>query len=132
MRFKIDNLTNSVRVKRLKLLEIHPVRCSIIERLMKPLLIVKVEIVSQSTPSCSNGVIVVEIDLLILDTPPEPLNKDVVKIAASAVPTNGNLSRLKSSGKSIRSKLTALVVVEYQRSRLAKCAFESQQTKVYV
>ena len=83
---------------------------------MKPLLIIKVEIVSQSTPSRSNGVIVVEIDLLILNilnTAPEPFNEDVVKIAASAVPTDGNVSRLKSSGKRIRSKLTALVVVEY-------------------
>ncbi len=47
---------------------------------MKPLLIVKVEIVSQSTPSRGQGVIVVEIDLLILDTAPEPFNEDVVKM----------------------------------------------------
>ena len=88
---------------------------------MKPLLIVKVEIVSQSTPSRGNGVIVVEIDLLILDTAPEAFNEDIIKIAASTIPTNSNVSRLKPSGKRIRSKLTALVVVEYQRSRLAKC-----------
>ena len=54
VRFKVENLTASVRVKRLRLLEIHLVGCSIIERLMKPLLIVKVEIVSQSMPSRSN------------------------------------------------------------------------------
>ena len=65
LRFKVENLTASVRVKRLRLLEIRLVGCSIIERLMKPLLIVKVEIVSQSTPSRGNRVIVVEIDLLI-------------------------------------------------------------------
>ena len=88
---------------------------------MKPLLIVKVEIVSQSTPSRGQGVIVVEIDLLILDTAPEPFNEDVVKIAASAVPTDGNLSRLEPISKRIRSKLTTLVGVEYQRFRLAKC-----------
>ena len=70
---------------------------------MKPLLIVKVEIVSQSTPSRGQGVIVVEIDLLILDTAPEPFNEDVVKIAASAVPTDGNLSRLEPISKRIRS-----------------------------
>ena len=99
---------------------------------MKSLLIVKVEIVSQSTPSGGNRVIVVEIDLLILDSAPEPFNEDVVKIATSAVPTDGNVSRLKSSGKRIRSKLTALVVVEYQGTRLAKGPLESRQTKVYV
>ena len=82
---------------------------------MKSLLIVKVEIVSQSTTSRGNGVIVVEINLLILDTAPEAFNEDIVKIATSTVPTDGNLSRLKPSGKRIRSKLTALVVVEYQR-----------------
>ena len=89
--------------------------CTIIKRLMKPLLIVKVEIVSQSTPRRSDRVIVVEINLLILDTAPQPLNEDVVKIAASAIPTDGNVSRLKSSGKGISGKLTALVGVEYQR-----------------
>ena len=83
---------------------------------MKPLLIVKVEIVSQSTRSRSHGVIVVEINLLILDTAPEPLNEDVVKVAASTIPTDGNLSRVKPIGKRIRSKLSALVVIEYQRS----------------
>ena len=92
---------------------------------MKPLLIVKVEIVSQSMPSRGQGVIVVEIDLLILDTAPESFNEDVVKIAASAVPTDGNVSRLKPISKRIRSKLTTLVGVEYQRSRLAKCLIES-------
>ena len=95
--------------------------CTIIKRLMKPVLIVKVEIVSQSTPSRGNRVIIVEIDFLILHTAPEPLNEDVVKIAASAVSTDGNLSRLKPIGKRLRSKLSALVIVEYQRSRLAKC-----------
>jgi hypothetical protein len=52
---------------------------------MKSLLIIKVEIVSQSTTSCVHRVIVVEIDLLILDTAPEPLNEDVVEYSASAV-----------------------------------------------
>ena len=89
--------------------------CAIIKRLMKPLLVVKVEIVSQSTRSGGNRVIVVEIDLLILDTAPEAFNEDIIKIAASTIPTNSNVSRLKPIGKRIRSKLTALVVVEYQR-----------------
>ena len=61
-----------------------------------------------------------------LNTAPQALNEDVVKIAASAVSTDGNVSRLKPSGKRIRSKLTALVVVEYQRSRLAKGPIESR------
>ena len=82
---------------------------------MKPLLIVKVEIVSQSTKSRGNRVIVVEIDLLILDTAPEAFNEDIVKVAAPAIPTDGNVSRLQPSGKRISRKLTALVGVEYQR-----------------
>ena len=94
------------------------------KRLMKSLLIVKVEIVSQSTPRRGNRVIVVEIDLLILDTAPKSLNEDVVKIAASTIPTDGNISRLQPISKRIRSKLTALVGVEYQRSRLTKCLIE--------
>ena len=93
---------------------------------MKSLLIIKVEIVSQSTPSRGNRVIVVEINLLILDTAPQPLNEDVVKIAASAIPTDGNVSRFESMGKCIRSKLTALVIIKYQGFRLAKCPFESR------
>ena len=87
--------------KHLRLLEIHLLGCLIIKRLMKPLLIVKVEIVSQSTPSRGNGVIVVEIDLPILDTAPQPLNEDVIKIAASAVPADGNISRLQPIGEGI-------------------------------
>ena len=87
---------------------------------MKLLLIVKVEIISQSTRSRSHGVIVVEINLLILDTAPEAFNEDIVKIAASAVPTDGNIRRFESIGKGIRSELTALVIIEYQRFGLAK------------
>jgi len=59
---------------------------------MQPLLIVKVEIVSQSTLSGSNRVIVVEINLLILDTAPEPFNEDIVKIATSTVPADRTLA----------------------------------------
>ena len=114
--FKVANQTVYVRIKRLILLEIHLVGCSIIKCLMKPLLIVKVEIVSQPTPSSVQRVIVVEIYLLILNTSPQPLNEDVIQIAASAVPADSNVSRLESIGKGIRSKLTALVVVEYHRS----------------
>ena len=65
---------------------------------MKPLLIVKVEIISQSTTSSRNRIIVVEINLLILDTAPKPLNEDIVKIAASAVPTDGNISGFEGFG----------------------------------
>ena len=66
---------------------------------MIPLLIVKVEIVSQLTQSCVHRAIVVKIKVLILNTLPEPLNEDVVKYSASAVPTNGNVSRFKSTSK---------------------------------
>ena len=93
---------------------------------MKPVLIVKVEIISQSTTSRSHRIIVVEINLLILDTAPKPFNEDIVKIAASAVPTDGNISRFESINKSISSELTALVIIEYQGFGLAKSAFESR------
>ena len=115
-----------VKCKRLILLEIDLVRCTIVKCLMKPVLIVKVEIISQSTRSRSHRIIVVEINLLILDTAPKPFNEDIVKIAASAVPTDGNISGFESIGKGIRSELTALVIIEYQRSRLAKSTFESR------
>ena len=58
---------------------------------MKPLLIIKLEIVVQATPSRVNGVISVKIDILILHGAPETLNEDVIKIATSAVPTDGNV-----------------------------------------
>lgn len=115
-----------VKRKRLNLLEIHLLGCSIIKRLMQPLLIVKVEIISQSTTSSSYRVIVVEINLLILDTAPKPFNEDIVKIATSAVPANSNISRFESISKGLRSELTALVIVEYQGFGLAKGTFESR------
>ena len=93
---------------------------------MKPVLIVKVEIISQSTKSRSHRIIVVEINLLILDTAPEPFNEYIVKIATSSVPTDSNISGFESIGKGIRSELTALVIVEYQGFGLAKGTFESR------
>lgn len=81
---------------------------------MKWLLIVKVEIISQLMPSRGNRVIVVEINLPILDTAPQPLNEDVVKITTFAVPTDGNISCFKSSGKRIKSKSAFIVRIEYE------------------
>jgi hypothetical protein len=60
----------------------------IIERLMEPLLIVKGKVLLEIGESRWRRIIVLEVDLLILDRAPEPLNENMVEGSPSAIPAN--------------------------------------------
>jgi hypothetical protein len=62
--------------------------------------------------SLGDHLIVVEIDLLVFDRPPQPLDKDVIKDAATAIHADPNIVFLKPPGKLIAGKLTPLINVE--------------------
>ena len=51
---------------------------------------------------------------------PKSLNEGVVKVAASAVPTDGNVKGFKATSIRLGSKLTSLVVVEHSLCRFTK------------
>ena len=82
-----------------------------IERPMKPLLIIKLEIVVQTTPSRVNRVIRMKIDMFIFHCPPETFNENVIKHSACSSPTDTNVSRFKPSGKGIRRELGTLIAI---------------------
>jgi hypothetical protein len=66
---------------------------------MRPLLVVSPEKVRKTLYGFPDVGIVLYINLLILDGPPEPFNEDVVENPAFAVHTDGNGMVLENVGK---------------------------------
>src|SRR5215470_10584367 len=62
--------------------------CLVVERLVRALVVVESEITRQGLASLPWIGIISEIDLLVLDRPPQPLHKDVVERPPFAVHTD--------------------------------------------
>ena len=105
--------------------KVNLLRRLVFKRLMKSLLIVKVEISAQSLFCVGDRLILVEIDFLILDASPQSFNEDIVKDATSSISTNGNLGSLKPKGKRFRGELAPLVRVKNVGLALCQCLFKS-------
>lgn len=76
--------------------------------------------------------VIVQVDFIILDSPPEPLDEDVVQITTAPIHTDANTSRQKLAGKSVRSKLGSLVAVENERLTEGKSSVQGANTEVGV
>ena len=79
---------------------------------MKPLHIVEEEIFDKATASLRYRYVLMEIDLLVLDRPPETLNKDIIVGPAATAHTNPDIPFLQPTGKLTASKLTPLIGIE--------------------
>ena len=83
-----------------------------IERLVTPLVVVKLEILSQPSNSLFSAPVLVQIDLFIFDTPPEPFNKHVVQSPAPTVHADRNLVLFQHTCKRLAGELYTLITVE--------------------
>src|SRR5271165_3087826 len=79
---------------------------------MGALTIEEVEIPAQRRARLGDGVVGLEVDLLVLHRPPEPLDEDVVAPGALAVHADGDPVRLEDAGERLAGELAALVAVE--------------------
>ena len=60
-------------------------RGAIAQRLMHPPVVVEVKVLAQALAGFPRVAVVVPVDFLVLDRPPQPLDKDVVQSSAFAV-----------------------------------------------
>lgn len=73
--------------------------CPISEVLVGSLVIVKLEVISQTYLQSRNCSIFVDIDVLILDAAPEPLDEDVIEGATPTIYADLDLVALQLAGK---------------------------------
>src|SRR5262245_66508083 len=63
---------------------------------MKPFVIVEGEIPPQAKPQCGDVLVAPDVEVLVLHTPPEPLDEDVIQRPAPAVHTHRHPGRLQA------------------------------------
>jgi len=93
-------------------LTVHLLRGQIIERLVRPLLIIEVEVTSNALSSVSDTVILSEIDLFILERAPEPFGKDIVHTPSPTVHADSDPLAFEQVREGGAGKLGALVGIE--------------------
>ena len=79
---------------------------------MRTLCIVKVQITADALPRLTGACIFVEVDLLVLEAPPEPFGEDVVRSPAPAVHADLHLRGTEEFDVGWASKLAALIAVD--------------------
>jgi hypothetical protein len=98
----------------------HPVnglRSFVIERLMKPLTVVKPEVFSQASDGLGRVLVIVQVDLFVFDAAPEPFDEDVVQRTASPVHTDGDLALFENPSERAAGELRTLIGIEDLRLR---------------
>src|SRR6266516_606090 len=102
---------------------------AIFQRLMYTILILDLKILVQPFFRISYRLIIFDIHLVVLYTPPEPLNKNIVQCSSSSIPTDTHISSLQPVDKLVTGKLRSLVIVENLWLRGLKCLVKCLQTK---
>ena len=79
---------------------------------MRAALIVEREVLSDARARIADAVVGMQVDLLVLDRLPQPLDKHVVAPAAFAIHADADAARLERAGERQTGELAALVGVE--------------------
>ena len=108
-------------------------RRPVTQRLMRPFVVVKLEIVGKMRPRRRDRLVVVKINLLVLDRPPEPLHKNVVVDPAAAIHAHSDPRILQKLSCEIHAReMRTLVRVENLRTRDPERFPQRLQTKARV
>lgn len=111
------------------ILKIHLGRCPVIQALVQTPIVVKVKVPAQTINCLSAITVLTEVNFLVLDRPPEPLRKDVVKDPTPAVHTDGYVRLLQPRSKVPAGELGALVSVEDLRPTDPESFFQRLHTE---
>src|ERR1700748_2256514 len=98
-------------------------RCAITQALMLTLRVVKVQPATNASLSFGHSRISMEVDLLVLETAPQPLDKDVVHAPALAVHADRDAMPLQDAGEVVTGELAALVGIENLWATMARERF---------
>jgi len=87
------------------------------KRLARPNTVVEAEVSLQSASGLGDRVVRTQVDLLVFDAAPQPLDEHVVEPAPLAVHADADTGALEPVGEGAAGKLAALVGVEIPRGR---------------
>src|SRR5262245_12703428 len=82
------------------------------ERLMATLLVAEPEIGLQARDQLGSPLVVLDVDVLVFHTPPQPLHEHVVRRPPTPVPAHRDPGLLQAAGVIPRRELGALIGVE--------------------
>ena len=80
---------------------VHLIRCLVVMRSMEPLPVVKAHVALDSDLQLSKRAVVVEINVLVLQRPPEALDEDVVQGPIHAIRADPYAIAVERSGESL-------------------------------
>src|SRR5215471_16739700 len=101
-------------------------RRAIAQALVLALLIIKAEPGADADLGLGDTGIGVEVDFLVFEAAPQPLDEDVVHVAALAIPADGDRVALQGVGEIVAGELAALVGIEDLRPAASKRASPSR------
>lgn len=101
----------------------------IAQRLMEPFSVVKAKISCQTLARVPHTLVVSQIDLLIFDTPPQPLHKHVVQGPPAAIHADANASFLEPLSKGQTRELCSLIGIEDLRLAMPDRLLHGLHTK---
>ena len=84
----------------------------VVQTLMRPVIIIELEILGQPCLQFNDTAIVLDIYILILDRSPQALHKDVIQSSPPPIVAYGDTCCLQPPGKLQTGKLHTLVTVE--------------------
>jgi len=93
-------------------LPVHALGRASITRAMRPELIIEGHGARDPLLSIVDGLVRIEMDLLIFETPPQPFDKDVVPPPPGPIHADLNPMSLQKPGEFLAGELTALIGVE--------------------
>ena len=82
---------------------------------MKSLPVVEEEILCQAIPCLGDRLVVVQIDFLVLNGSPQPLDKDIVEYSTPAIHADADAVLFQAASKLQAGKLPALIRIENSR-----------------
>src|ERR1019366_4918968 len=98
-----------------QVVEVGTIRRPRVKARMRTLAVVEVQIPAERGASLADIVVGPQIDLLVFDRAPKPLDKHIVAPGAAAIHANGDRILQQKPGESGAGELTALVGVENLR-----------------
>lgn len=96
---------------------------------MNSSLIVKMEIGGQAIDCLPHIPVISQVNLFVLDCPPEPLDEDIVQSASAAIHTDENASVQQPIREIGTGKLSPLVRIENFRLRPLQSAVQRREAK---
>jgi len=84
----------------------------VFQRFVEPFCVVEPEVVQNAVPGFRDGFVALEIDLFVLDTPPEAFHEDVVEDTTSTIHAHPDPTGFKTPCELCACELGALVCVD--------------------